>query len=97
MSEPERVEVLVLGSGFGGKLLAWCPRRLTDAITFFKDLKIFRRYSDREWIVIILLSISILKTFRGLCTICASGRGHSPVESELNVKIWPFFLILIAR
>src|ERR1700757_2816175 len=23
MSEPERVEVLVLGSGFGGKLLAW--------------------------------------------------------------------------
>ena len=23
MSEPERVEVLILGSGFGGKLLAW--------------------------------------------------------------------------
>ena len=23
MSEPERVDVLVLGSGFGGKLLAW--------------------------------------------------------------------------
>ena len=23
MSEPERFEVLILGSGFGGKLLAW--------------------------------------------------------------------------
>jgi hypothetical protein len=82
---------------FGGKLLAWCPRRLKGFITFFEDLKNFWRYSDREWIVIILLSISILKIFRGLCTICASGRGHSPVESELNVKIWSFFLILIAR
>ena len=39
--------------GYSGKLLAWCPRRLTGAITFLKDLKIFRRYSDREWIIII--------------------------------------------
>jgi hypothetical protein len=46
------------------KLLAWCPRRLKGAITFLKGLKIFRRYLDREWIVITLLSISISKTFQ---------------------------------
>ena len=68
------------------------------AIILLGDLKIFRRYSDRERIVIVLLSVSP-KTFSesGRRTICASGRGHSPVESELKVKIRPFFLILIAR
>jgi hypothetical protein len=40
------------------KLLA-----LKGAITFLKGLKIFRRYSDREWIIIILLSI-ISKIFQ---------------------------------
>jgi hypothetical protein len=56
---------------------------LKGAITFLEDLEIFRRYSDREWIVIVLLSISIPKTFKKVddCTICASGRGHSPGES----------------
>jgi hypothetical protein len=39
-------------------------RRLKGAITFLEDLKIFRRYSDWEWIVIILLSISNPKTFQ---------------------------------
>jgi hypothetical protein len=41
-----------------GKLLAWRPRRLTGAITFLQGFKFFRRYSDREWIIIILPSIS---------------------------------------
>jgi hypothetical protein len=40
------------------------PQELRCVITFLEGLKIFRRYSDREWIVIILLSISILKTFQ---------------------------------
>ena len=48
----------------GSKLLAWCLRRLKGVVTFLENLKIFRRYSDREWIVIILLSISISKTFQ---------------------------------
>src|SRR5438067_1970752 len=39
------------------------PRRLKGVITFLEDLKNFWRHSDREWIVIILLSISIPKTF----------------------------------
>jgi len=36
---------------------------LKGAITFLKDLKIFRRYSDREWIVIILLSWCLIVAF----------------------------------
>jgi len=38
------------GTNPGSKLLAWC------LITFLENLKIFRRYSDREWVVIILRS-----------------------------------------
>jgi len=75
-------------------------RRLKGVIAFLEDLKIFRRYLDREWIVIILLPVSIAKIFQKVGDVPFAFRvtiGHSPVESELNVKIWPFFLILIAR
>jgi hypothetical protein len=39
-------------------------RRLKGVIAFLEDLKIFRRYLDREWIVIILLPVSIAKIFQ---------------------------------
>jgi hypothetical protein len=50
----------------GGKLLAWCLKGLKGPITFLEDLKNFGRYSDREWIVIILLSINIPKIFQNV-------------------------------
>jgi hypothetical protein len=81
------------------QLLAWCLRSLEGVITFLEGLKNFRRYSDRDWIVIVLLSISVPKTFQKVSEAPFALRigANSPVESELNVNIQPFVLILIAR
>jgi hypothetical protein len=37
---------------------------LNGVITLLEDLKISQSYSDRGWIVIVLLSVSIAKTFQ---------------------------------
>jgi hypothetical protein len=59
--------------------------------------KVLGRYSGWDWIMVILLSVSVLKELpqRGQLAICASDKGHRRVKSELKVKIRPFFLILM--
>ena len=71
---------------------------MKDAITFLEDLKNFRGYSDREWIVVALHSVSIPKTLQNVGEVPFALRvGATLLWSQLNVKIRLFFLILMAK
>ena len=59
---------------------------ITGAITFLKDLKIFRRYSDREWIIIILLSVSYPNFLEGKWVTYHLRLGQGPFSCGVRIE-----------